>query len=213
MTVLGMLFIGGVQIRQFGILFLIMAVSLGILAYTSPYRLARLTSFLNPWADPFDSGFQLTQALIAFGRGEWFGVGLGSSIQKLFYLPEAHTDFVFAVLSEELGLFGGVIVITLFSIIVFRSFYVGRTALRAGNQFTAYLCFGLGLLLGMQAFINMGVNMGMLPTKGLTLPLMSYGGSSVAATCIIIALLLRCSHEYKPPQSGGPRSLRQQVRG
>ena len=201
LTCLAMLFIGGVKLRQFGILFFVMALGLGILAYSSPYRVARLTSFLNPWADPFNSGFQLTQALIAFGRGEWLGVGLGESIQKLFYLPEAHTDFLFAVLCEELGLLGGLIVITLFTLIVLRTFVIGRAALQAGHQFAAYLCFGMGMLIGLQAFINIGVNMGLLPTKGLTLPLMSYGGSSVAATCVIVALILRCAYEHKPSRA------------
>jgi cell division protein FtsW len=158
--------------------------------------LERLTCFLNPWANPFDCGFQLTQSLIAFGRGEWFGVGLGGSIQKLFYLPEAHTDFLFAVLAEELGLVGGLFVISLFAILVWRAFLIGQGAFRAGERFSGYLAYGLGLLIGLQAFINIGVNMGLLPTKGLTLPLMSYGGSSVAATCIGCAVLLRISHEF-----------------
>ena len=202
-TAMGMLFLGGVQLRQFALLFVLMACSLGILAWSSPYRVQRLTSFLNPWADPFDSGFQLTQALIAFGRGEWLGVGLGGSIQKLFYLPEAHTDFLFAVLAEELGLLGASVVIALFAIIVLRAFMIGRAALYAGHQFAAYLSFGLGLLIGLQAFINIGVNMGVLPTKGLTLPLMSYGGSSVVATCVAIAMLLRVAHEHRPQSKRG----------
>ena len=200
LSCLAMLFVGGVRWKQFGFLFLSMAVALGMLAYSSPYRVARLTSFLNPWEDPFNSGFQLTQALIAFGRGEWFGVGLGGSIQKLFYLPEAHTDFLFAVLAEELGLFGGLVVIVLFTIIVFRALSVGKAALHTGQHFAAYLCFGLAMLIGLQAYINIGVNMGLLPTKGLTLPLMSYGGSSIVSTCILMALLLRCSHEVKPDE-------------
>jgi len=200
-TALGMLFLAGVKLRQFALLFLVMAIALAVLAWSSPYRVQRLTSFLNPWADPFDSGFQLTQALIAFGRGEWLGVGLGGSIQKLFYLPEAHTDFLFAVLAEELGLLGVAVVIVLFAIIVLRAFKIGRDALRDGHQFAAYLSFGLGLLIGLQAFTNIGVNMGVLPTKGLTLPLMSYGGSSVVATCVSIAMLLRVAHEHKPTQN------------
>jgi cell division protein FtsW len=201
MTALGMMFIGGVKVRQFGILFLLMAVGFGIVAYTSPYRLERLTCFLNPWANPFDCGFQLTQSLIAFGRGEWLGVGLGGSIQKLFYLPEAHTDFLFAVLAEELGLLGGLFVIGLFATLVWRAFLIGQSAFRAQQRFAGYVAYGLGLLIGLQAFINIGVNMGLLPTKGLTLPLMSYGGSSVVATCIGCAVLLRISHEY--PSNGG----------
>jgi cell division protein FtsW len=195
-TVLGLMFLGGVRLWQFGLLFLVMGAAMGVLAYSSPYRLARLTSFVNPWADPFNSGFQLTQALIAFGRGEWLGVGLGGSIQKLFYLPEAHTDFLYAVLAEELGLVGAVTVIVLFAVVVWRAFVAGQAALQAGNRFAAYLAYGLGLWLGLQAFINLGVNMGVLPTKGLTLPLMSYGGSSIVVSCVACALLLRVSHEH-----------------
>ena len=196
LTALGMMFLGGVRIWQFGVLILVMASALLVLAYSSPYRVERLTSFLNPWADPFDSGFQLTQALIAFGRGEWMGVGLGDSVQKLFYLPEAHTDFLFAVISEELGLFGGMLVMGLLAIVVFRAFRIGHIALCHGDRFAGYLAFGIGLLIGFQALINIGVNMGMLPTKGLTLPLMSYGGSSMVATCVACALLLRIAHQY-----------------
>jgi len=195
-TVLGMMFLAGVRLWQFGVLFAVMFVGMAAVAVSSPYRVERLTSFLNPWADPFDSGFQLTQALIAFGRGEWFGVGLGGSIQKLFYLPEAHTDFLLAVLAEELGLIGVVLVIALFAVLIWRAFLVGRSAMEAGSYFGAYLSFGIGLWLGLQSFINLGVNMGVLPTKGLTLPLMSYGGSSIVVSCIACALLLRVSHEY-----------------
>ena len=202
MMAMGMMFIGGVRVRQFAILFLLMAVGFGVVAYISPYRLARLTCFLNPWANPFDCGFQLTQSLIAFGRGEWLGVGLGGSIQKLFYLPEAHTDFLFAVLAEELGLVGGLFVISLFALLVWRAFVIGQRAFRAQQSFAGYVAYGLGLLIGLQAFINIGVNMGLLPTKGLTLPLMSYGGSSVVATCIGCAVLLRISHEF-PANSAG----------
>lgn len=195
-TVLGMMFLAGVRLWQFAVLFAVMLVGMAGVAISSPYRVERLTSFLNPWADPFDSGFQLTQALIAFGRGEWFGVGLGGSIQKLFYLPEAHTDFLFAVLAEELGLIGVILVIALFAILIWRAFLIGRSAMEAGSYFGAYLSFGIGLWLGLQSFINLGVNMGVLPTKGLTLPLMSYGGSSIVVSCVACALLLRVSHEY-----------------
>ncbi len=195
-TVLGMMFLGGVRLWQFGILFVVMLASMAALAISSPYRVKRLSSFVNPWADPFDSGFQLTQALIAFGRGEWFGVGLGASVQKLFYLPEAHTDFLFAVLAEELGLVGAVVVIVLFAALVWRAFVIGCSAMRGSNYFGAYLSFGIGLWLGLQAFINLGVNMGVLPTKGLTLPLMSYGGSSIVVSCMACAMLLRVSHEH-----------------
>jgi cell division protein FtsW len=166
-----------------------------LLAISSPYRMERLTAFLNPWADPFNSGFQLTQALIAFGRGEWFGVGLGASVQKLFYLPEAHTDFVYAVLAEELGTAGASVVVLLFVLLIARIFRIGRNAAEAGLHFGAHLCYGTALWFAMQAFINMGVNMGLLPTKGLTLPLMSYGGSSIVVMCVSIALVLRVSLE------------------
>jgi cell division protein FtsW len=195
-TVLGMMFLGGVRLWQFGVLFMFMLAAMAVVAISSPYRVERLTSFLNPWADPFDSGFQLTQALIAFGRGEWLGVGLGGSVQKLFYLPEAHTDFLFAVLAEEMGLLGAITVIALFTLLVWRAFLIGRSAMQSGSYFGAYLSFGIGLWLGLQSFINLGVNMGVLPTKGLTLPLMSYGGSSIVVTCVACALLLRVSHEY-----------------
>lgn len=197
MTAMGMLWLGGASFFQFLFLMLTMAAVLTLVAISSPYRMERLTTFLNPWADPFNSGFQLTQALIAFGRGEWFGVGLGSSVQKLFYLPEAHTDFVFAVLAEELGLFSVMIVIALFCFIVIRSLMIGRRAEKRERPFTAFLAYGLGIWLGLQAFINVGVNLGVLPTKGLTLPLMSYGGSSLIIMCIVIALLLRADYETR----------------
>jgi cell division protein FtsW len=157
----------------------------------------RLTAFLNPWADPYDSGFQLTQALIAFGRGEWAGVGLGSSIQKLFYLPEAHTDFVFAVIGEELGLIGSVVVVGLISLVVARGLIIARTAQVAERFFAAYLAHAVTLWFALQSFVNLGVNMGVLPTKGLTLPLISYGGSSMVITCLLLALLLRVDHENR----------------
>ena len=192
---LGMMFLGGVRVWQFGMLILLAGLALVALAYSSPYRIARLTSFVNPWTDPFNSEFQLTQALIAFGRGEWLGVGLGESVQKLFYLPEAHTDFLFAVISEELGLLGGMFVVGLFSVIVFRALRIGQAALRADDRYAGYLAYGLGMLVGLQAFTNIGVNMGVLPTKGLTLPLMSYGGSSIVVTCVICAILLRIAYE------------------
>jgi len=208
-TVMGMLFLGGVRLWQFVVLFSVMSAAMGALAYATPYRVARLTSFVDPWADPFNSGFQLTQALIAFGRGEWLGVGLGGSIQKLFYLPEAHTDFLFAVLAEELGLIGALLVIGLFAVLVWRAFAIGKMAAQAGNRFGAYLAYGIGLWLGMQAFINLGVNMGVLPTKGLTLPLMSYGGSSIVVSCMACALLLRVSHEHPVEAQPSARRTKQ----
>ena len=197
MTAMGMLWLGGASFFQFIFLMLTIAAVLSLVAVSSPYRMERLTTFLNPWADPFNSGFQLTQALIAFGRGEWFGVGLGASVQKLFYLPEAHTDFVFAVLAEELGLFSVLVVIALFCFIVIRSLMIGRRAEKRERPFTAFISYGLGIWLGLQAFINIGVNMGVLPTKGLTLPLMSYGGSSLIIMCIVIAILLRADYETR----------------
>jgi len=195
MTALGMMWLGGARLLQFLLLLLSVSGALMVLALISPYRMERLTTFLNPWADPFDSGFQLTQALIAFGRGEWFGVGLGGSVQKLFYLPEAHTDFLFAVLAEELGLVTAVLVIGLFLLIVLRALAIGRHAEQRELPYQAFVAYGIGIWIGLQAFINLGVNMGILPTKGLTLPLMSYGGSSMVAMCIAIALLLRVDFE------------------
>jgi cell division protein FtsW len=196
-TALGMLFLGGVSIVSFVTWLMLTALFLGGLLLASPYRLERLTAFLNPWADPFDTGFQLTQALIAIGRGGWLGVGLGESVQKLFYLPEAHTDFIFAVLAEELGFVGMTAVIGLFAFITWRAFAIARRAELAGLRFGAYLAYGIGLLVCLQAFINVGVNMGVLPTKGLTLPLISYGGSSVVISCLALGLLLRVDHEAR----------------
>lgn len=196
-TAMGMLFLGGARLWQFAVLGLLILGALAGLAVSSPYRMARITAFMDPWADPFASGFQLTQALIAFGRGEWFGVGLGSSIQKLFYLPEAHTDFLMSVLGEELGLLGTVAVILLFGLLVVRAFAIGRRAEHADKPFGAYLAYGIGLWLGLQAFVNIAVNMGLLPTKGLTLPLMSYGGSSLIVSCMAVGLLLRINHETR----------------
>lgn len=194
-TVLGMLFLAGVPMRQFFLWVIIVTLALGLLIVLAPYRLARLTAFINPWSDPFNSGFQLTQALIAIGRGELFGVGLGNSVQKLAYLPEAHTDFLFAILAEELGLVGVIIVIGLFAFIVLRAFAIAIRAEQKGLEYASYLAYGFGLMIGLQASINLGVNMGLLPTKGLTLPLMSYGGSSMIVTCVMLALLLRVDYE------------------
>lgn len=194
-TALAMLFVAGARIRDFLLFFSTALVAMAALAITSPYRLQRLTAFLDPWSDPFNSGFQLTQSLIAIGRGEWFGVGLGSSVQKLFYLPEAHTDFVFAVFAEEFGLFGSLLLIALFLGLLWRVFKLSIRAANAERFFEAYLTVGLGTWLGLQAFINVGVNMGLLPTKGLTLPLISYGRSSLIIAMISIGLLLRVHHE------------------
>ena len=194
-TALGMLFVGGVPLSRFCAWVFTAVTALLSLAIISPYRLQRLTSFLNPWEDPYNRGFQLTQALVAFGRGEWTGTGLGSSVQKLFYLPESHTDFVFAVLAEELGVTGCVIVILLFFFIIWRAFVIARIAEQLGKQFAAYIAYGVGLLIGLQAFINIGVNSGLLPTKGLTLPLVSYGSNSVFCNCVLLALLVRIEYE------------------
>lgn len=196
-TSLGVLFLAGVRVWQFAVLFSGVVMALATLALTSPYRVARLTTFLNPWATQYDGGYQLTQSLIAFGRGGWFGVGLGESVQKLFYLPEAHTDFLFAVLTEELGLIGGLVVIALFVIVVARALQIGRRAYLQGQQFAAYLAYGFGLELALQVMINIGVNAGVLPTKGLTLPFMSYGGSSLLMMCVVVAFLLRIDYETR----------------
>ncbi len=196
-TVVGMLWLGGVPASRFTVLMGLAVALLSALALGSHYRVQRLMTFMNPWDDPFNSGFQLTQALIAFGRGEWFGVGLGASVQKLFYLPEAHTDFLFAVLAEELGLMGVMVVITLFTILVLRALRIGRAAERRDRPFAAFVAYGIGIWIGLQAFINMGVNMGVLPTKGLTLPFMSYGGSSIVVMCIALGLLLRADYETR----------------
>ena len=196
-TTLGMLFIGGVPLSRFFAWGLVAITSLLSLAVLSPYRLQRLMSFSDPWQDPFNHGFQLTQALIAFGRGDWFGVGLGGSVQKLFYLPEAHTDFVFAVMAEEFGLFGSTLVLLMFCFLVWRAFVIGHVAEKMGQSFSANFAFGCGLIIGIQAFINIGVNMGVLPTKGLTLPLMSYGGNSIIVTCVLLAILLRIDYENR----------------
>lgn len=192
---LSMLFLGGVRVSRFFSLVGVCVVALGLLAFSQPYRVARLKSFLEPWEHQFSSGYQLTQSLIAFGRGEYFGVGLGNSVQKLFYLPEAHTDFVFAVLAEELGLLGNLTVIGLFAGLFFTGLMIGREAEKKQRLFSAYLSYGLSVLIAVQALFNLGVNMGLLPTKGLTLPLMSYGGSSMLVSFFILALLARVERE------------------
>jgi cell division protein FtsW len=196
-TAMAMLFLGGARLRDFALFAGIGAVAAVVLVFTSPYRLARLTGFLDPWQDPFDTGFQLTQSLIAIGRGQFFGVGLGESVQKLFYLPEAHSDFVFAVTAEEFGLFGSLLVIGLYLALTWRAILVARRAAKRSQLFGAYLAFGIGTWIGLQAFINVGVNMGVLPTKGLTLPLMSYGGSSLIVSCAAIGLLMRVDREAR----------------
>ncbi len=193
----GMLFLAGVKLGHF------LLVSGGALAaglvliVSAPYRLKRLTAYTDPWADPYDTGFQLTQSLIAFGRGEWFGVGLGNSVQKLFYLPEAHTDFVFSIWAEETGFVGALAVISLFTALIGRIFWAGRNALAAANPFGAYVCYGVALVFTGQAFVNMGVSCGLLPTKGLTLPFVSYGGTSLIVCCSMLALVLRIERDTR----------------
>lgn len=196
-TLMAMLFLAGVKFRYYLALLLMVVTGLGLLAISSSYRMARLTAFMNPWADQFNRGYQLTQSLIAFGRGGEMGVGLGESIQKLFYLPEAHTDFLFAVLAEELGLLGVLLVLILYSILIMRGMMIGLVAYQQSKLFAAYMTYGLTCWLGLQAVINIGVNAGLFPTKGLTLPLLSYGGASIIVNCIAIALLLRVDHENR----------------
>lgn len=196
-TVLGLLLLGGVQVTHFTVLFGMLATAGVILVALEPYRLERVTSFMNPFADPFDSGFQLSQALIAFGRGEWLGVGLGNGIQKQFFLPEAHTDFLMAVIGEELGLVGTLAVIAAFGFFLWRVLSIGAHAAHTGHWFAAYAAHGLGLGIGLQAMINIGVNLGLLPTKGLTLPFMSYGSNSIMVTCMAVGLLLRIDRDLR----------------
>ncbi|MFK7814974.1 MAG: putative lipid II flippase FtsW [Gammaproteobacteria bacterium] len=190
-TALGMLYLAGVKFWKFGLLLLASGISMGFVAISSPYRVERFTAFLNPWSDPFGSGFQLTQSLIAIGSGGWSGLGLGASVQKLFYLPEAHTDFVFAVIAEELGLFGVSAVLALFVLLIYRCFVIGKMVENKGMKFGAQIAYGIGIWLGLQVFINIGVNTGVLPTKGLTLPFISAGGSSLLVVCMAIGLITR----------------------
>lgn len=192
---MGVMFLSGARLQQF-IILIVGVIVAGVFAIlSSEYRTARVTSFLHPWDDPFGKSFQLVQALIAFGRGEWHGVGLGSGIQKLFYLPEAHTDFLFSVIAEETGLIGVLSIIVLFAIIVWRAFVIGLMAEQLGENFAAFIAYGLGIWFAFQSFVNMGVNMGVLPTKGLTLPFMSYGGGSMIVMCAAMAILYRVHSE------------------
>ena len=193
----GMLFLAGVKLGHF---LVVLAGALGalmVLVVSEPYRVKRLTAYTDPWADPYNTGFQLTQSLIAFGRGEWFGVGLGNSVQKLFYLPEAHTDFVFSIWAEETGFAGALVVIALYVALIGRILWVGRSAQLAEKPFGAYLCYGVALVFSGQAFINMGVSSGLLPTKGLTLPFVSYGGTALIVCCAMLALVLRVDREMR----------------
>jgi cell division protein FtsW len=200
---MAVLFLGGLNWRLFAGLAALLAVAFGVLIVSSPYRLQRILGFMDPWADAYGKGYQLSHSLIAFGRGEWFGVGLGASIEKLFYLPEAHTDFLLAVIAEELGFAGVAAVITLFLFLVHRAFAVGRQAASLERYYAALVAQGIGVWLAAQAFINMGVNMGLLPTKGLTLPLLSFGGTGIVVTCMALAILLRIDWENRYLMRGG----------
>ncbi|MCX7125277.1 MAG: putative lipid II flippase FtsW [Gammaproteobacteria bacterium] len=214
MTVLTLLFIAGARLLPFLLMFSTIIAGMAVLAITTPYRLQRLTTFLNPWGHAYGSGYQLTQSLIAFGRGGVFGVGLGNSVQKLFYLPEAHTDFIFAVIGEELGLIGELLLIALFVVLVARIIYLGQWALRQEQYFAGFIAWGIGLWLSFQVIINIGVNIGLLPTKGLTLPLISYGGSSVWASCAAMGIMLRVAYEVQSigvSSSSSTSRLRQRV--
>ncbi|MEP6678806.1 MAG: putative lipid II flippase FtsW [Betaproteobacteria bacterium] len=193
----GILFLGGLDWRLFLGLAMLVPLALTAVMIAAPYRLQRLSSFMDPWADPLNKGYQLSHSLIAFGRGEWFGVGLGSSVEKLLYLPEAHTDFLLAVIAEELGFVGVLIVIALFVWLLYRAFAIGRQAARLERPFAALVAQGIGIWIGVQAFINIGVNMGVLPTKGLTLPFLSFGGSGIVANTIALAILLRLDWENR----------------
>lgn len=198
-SAMAMLWVAGAPLRYFVVMLSLAVGLVYLLILMLPYRMARLTGFMDPWADPFGNGFQLTQSLMAIGSGHWFGLGLGGSVVKMFYLPEAHTDFLFAILAEELGLVGSLAVIALYAVVFWRSLRIADAAARSGRWFGAYLAVGLSVWVVGQAFINIGVNMGMLPTKGLTLPLMSYGGSSLLVICVLIALILRVGVENADP--------------
>jgi cell division protein FtsW len=196
------LFLGGLHWRQMGGLVVLLVAGFLLLIWTSPYRMQRIIGFMDPWADPYGKGYQLSHALIAFGRGEWFGVGLGGSVEKLFYLPEAHTDFLLAVIAEELGFVGVSAVLTLFAWLTLRAFVIGKQSAGLDQYFPALVAYGIGVWLGVQAIINIGVNMGVLPTKGLTLPLLSFGGSGIVANCAAIGVLLRVDWEARQVQKG-----------
>jgi cell division protein FtsW len=196
-SVMGMIFLSGMRFSQFLVILVGALVTVGSLAVIQPYRVARLKSFQDPWADPFGTGYQLSQAQIAFGRGEWFGTGLGNSVQKLFYLPEAHTDFVYSVLSEELGLVGALTIVVMYFVLIYRIFRIGRQAEKQQQFFMGFVIYGFALVLAAQVLINIGVNVGAVPTKGLTLPLLSYGGSSLIVCSAMIAVVLRIDYELK----------------
>ena len=204
---LGMIWLGGARLRNLAVLSALATPCIAWAAIFEEYRFKRLKTFLDPWADPFNDGFQLTQALIAIGRGEWFGVGLGASVQKLFYLPEAHTDFILAVIAEELGFAGILLVLALFAWLVGRGFRIGLRAVECGQRFAGYCAFGVSLLIAVQALVSIGVNLGVLPTKGLTLPLISSGGSSVLMTCLAIGVLVRASYELSRAENAAAQAV------
>jgi cell division protein FtsW len=201
---MAILFVAGMNGRWFACLFILAAAGFVLLVLASPYRMQRIFGFMDPWSDAYGRGYQLSHALIAFGRGEWLGVGLGGSVEKLHYLPEAHTDFVLAVIAEELGFIGVALIVILFAWLCLRAFAIGRQAAQLDRPFGALVAQGIAVWLGVQAFINMGVNMGVLPTKGLTLPFMSFGGSALVASCIALALLLRVDWENRQLMRGAP---------
>ena len=201
---ISILWLGGINGRIFAGLLVLLVVGFIFLIWSSPYRLERVIGFMDPWADPYGKGYQLSHALIAFGRGEWFGVGLGASVEKLLYLPEAHTDFLLAVIAEEIGFIGVLAVIGMFVWIVIRAFGIAKEAIENERYFAALLSQGIGVWIGVQAIINIGVNMGLLPTKGLTLPLLSFGGSSMLANCVAMAIMLRIDYENRRLQKGLP---------
>lgn len=198
----GILFLGGLNWKVFATLIAVLLAGFVTLILFSPYRLKRIAGFMDPWADPYGTGYQLSHSLIAFGRGEWLGLGLGGSVEKLFYLPEAHTDFLLAVIAEELGFAGVAVVLALFVMLVAKAFLIGRHAARLERTFCALVAMGIGIWLGVQAGINMGVNVGLLPTKGLTLPFLSFGGSGIVANCIAVAVLLRIDWEHRQMMRG-----------
>ncbi|HGF7529158.1 cell division protein FtsW [Vibrio cholerae] len=206
-TLFGMLFIAGAKLSQFLALMVAGVLAVVALIIAEPYRVRRVTSFLDPWEDPFGSGYQLTQSLMAFGRGEWFGQGLGNSIQKLEYLPEAHTDFVFAVLAEELGFIGVVLVLVLLFSLVLKAIFIGKKAFQHDQQFGGYLAFGIGIWFAFQTLVNVGAAAGMVPTKGLTLPLISYGGSSLIIMSVAVSILLRIDHECRLADRHAPEEI------
>jgi len=199
---MGALFLGGFSWRMFAGLVVALVIGFATIILASPYRRQRLFGFMDPWSDPYGKGYQLSHSLIAFGRGEWSGVGLGGSVEKLFYLPEAHTDFLMAVIAEEMGFVGVTIVVLLFTFLILRTFHIGMQASKLGRDFNALVAQGIGVWFGVQSFINMGVNMGLLPTKGLTLPLLSFGGSGIVANLIALGVLLRVDWENRQLMRG-----------